>query len=249
MPLVISPHLDDAVLSCGHWLATHPGSLVLTLFAGAPRDPSRRLGWDEQCGFASAGEAIAARRREDAQALALLEARPRWLDFTDSQYGESASPDTLAAALREAIAEARPDTVLYPMGLFHSDHRLAHDAAVAALRGLKKDDAGTGIAVTALAYEDVPYRGIPGVLQQRLAELAAAGWQATPAAAPGRQGADGADAAGLAARKARAVQEYPSQLRAFGPGGLPDAALPERLWRLDPAPSGEEGEGKGEGTR
>lgn len=234
MHLVISPHLDDAVLSCGTWLAARPGATVLTLFAGAPRDPSRRTDWDAQSGFASAGEAIAERRREDAQALALLDATPRWLDFTDGQYGESSSVEMLAAALCTVLRDLRPGTVLYPLGLFHADHRLAHDAAVVALQGLGD------LRITAHAYEDVPYRGMPGVLQQRLAELADIGLQATPvrhdavpAAAAGDRGADD-----RAARKARAVAAYVSQLRAFAPGGLPDAESPERRWRLDEAAGG-----------
>jgi LmbE family N-acetylglucosaminyl deacetylase len=32
--LVVSPHCDDAVLSCGSLLETHPGSAVVTVFAG-----------------------------------------------------------------------------------------------------------------------------------------------------------------------------------------------------------------------
>ena len=224
MPLVISPHLDDAVLSCGRWIAARPGCVVVTVCAGAPRDPSLRTGWDARSGFGGAGEAVAARRLEDARALGLLGAAPRWLDFADGQYGESVPAAALAEALREALRAARPEAVLYPLGLFHPDHRLAHDAAVAALDGL-------GVA-EAYAYEDVPYRGMPGVLQARLAELAAAGVQATPA------GEAKPDAAYAAERKARAIGAYASQLLAFGGvGGLPDAALPERLWRLE-APAG-----------
>ncbi len=225
MPLVISPHLDDAVLSCGRWLAAHPGSVVLTLFAGAPRDASLRTGWDAQCGFDSAGQAVAARRGEDARALAILGAAPRWLDFADGQYDEGVPVAALAAALRAVLLDARPAAVLYPLGLFHADHRRAHDAAVAALDGLD----GLGID-SVLAYEDVPYRGMPGVLQQRLAALAAAGVQATPACAAAAAADDTA-----AALKTRAIAAYPSQLRAFGgTAGLADATLPERLWHLVP---------------
>ena len=213
MHLVISPHLDDAVLACGQWLAAHPGCTVLTLFAGVPPDAGRLTDWDARSGFGSAREAIGARRREDERALKLLRAQARWLDFPDGQYGPSAPVDTLAAAVREALIETKPSLLLCPMGLFHADHRLAHDAAVAAARGL-------GIERLRF-YEDVPYRAMPGVLQARLAEWAAAGVPATPAA---EQPVGGDEA------KARALRLYASQRRAFG-GGWPDAALAERHWQ------------------
>jgi len=79
--------------------------------------------------------------------------------------------------------------------------------------------------IPALAYEDVPYRGRPGLLQQRLAALAARGVRATPArGAPGET---------PTAPKERAVRAYASQWRAFGETGLADASQPERFWMLD----------------
>ena len=217
MHLAISPHLDDAVLGCGQWLAAHPGCTVLTLFAGVPRDANRLTDWDARSGFGSALEAVAARRCEDQRALGLLRARARWLDFADGQYGPSAPVSSLAAAVREVLLEAKPSVLLYPMGLFHADHRLAHDAVVAASRGL-------GIECVRL-YEDVPYRAMPGVLQARLAEWAAAGLRVSPAAEQPRAGRTA---------KARALRRYASQRRAFG-GGWPDAALPERHWQWNVA--------------
>jgi hypothetical protein len=51
--LVVSPHLDDAVLSCGRWLAAHPGTLVVTVFAGVPSNGNRLTDWDARCGFSN----------------------------------------------------------------------------------------------------------------------------------------------------------------------------------------------------
>ena len=56
MMLVISPHLDDAVLSCGALLAAHRGAVVATVFAGVPRDPRQRTEWDARSGVADAAE-------------------------------------------------------------------------------------------------------------------------------------------------------------------------------------------------
>ena len=217
--IVISPHLDDAVFACGALLAANPGSLVVTLFAGLPAEPHRQhTAWDARSGFANAADAMHARREEDRRALALLEARPLWLDFTDSQYGASPAADQLSEALQQALRGLAPETLLYPLGLFHSDHRLAHAAsrsAASALPGLRP-----------LLYEDALYRGMRGVLQQRLAELAQAGCSVTPARLPAGAGS---------ARKAQAVQAFASQLRALGPEGYADTAQAERYWRLDAA--------------
>jgi LmbE family N-acetylglucosaminyl deacetylase len=217
--IVISPHLDDAVFACGALLAAHPGSVVVTVFAGTPPDARHRhTVWDARSGFADAAQALAARRDEDRRALALLEARPLWLDFSDSQYGRSPTSEALAAALREALQGFASDTLLYPLGLFHCDHRLVHDACAAALPALP--------GLSPQLYEDALYRGLTGLLQQRLTELQQAGLCLTPARWP----------TGDAARKAAAVAAYASQLRALGPHGYADTTQPERCWRIEPSP-------------
>jgi LmbE family N-acetylglucosaminyl deacetylase len=214
--IVISPHLDDAVFACGALLAANPGSLVVTLFAGVPADAGQCTAWDARSGFADAAQAMHARREEDRRALALLEARPLWLEFTDSQYGASPTAGQLSAALQQALRGLAPETLLYPLGLFHSDHRLAHEASHAA--------AGALPGLRPLLYEDALYRGLRGLLQQRLAELARSGCSLTPARLPADAGS---------ARKAQAVQAYASQLRALGADGYADTAQPERYWRVD----------------
>lgn len=214
--VVISPHLDDAVFGCGALLADTPGSTVITVLAGAPAQPLR-TDWDRRCGFADARQAIAARRAEDAAALRRLRARPLWLDFLDSQYGDVAQPAAIVAALARHLAALAPQRVLIPLGLFHSDHRLVHAAAWQLHR-----PRGPG---ELLAYEDAIYRALPGLLQQRLAELAAGGISATPAPLQAH------DADRL---KPDAVAAYASQLRALGPERCADLARPERYWSLAP---------------
>jgi LmbE family N-acetylglucosaminyl deacetylase len=217
MIVAISPHLDDAVLSCGRLLATQPGSVVVTVFAGMPRDASQQTDWDRCCGFENAAQAVAERRDEDRLALAALQARPCWLDFADSQYGESPPLSEVSMALGAALSELGTEALLMPLGLFHSDHVLAHEAVLMALPDLPSRPL--------LLYEDVPYRRLRGLVQQRLAGLARAGWCATPA-----MGASG-DAA---QPKARAVQAYASQLRCLRARRLLDAETAERYWQLEP---------------
>lgn len=216
--IVLSPHLDDAVFSCGALLAMNPGAVVVTVFAGVPDARQPGTQWDARCGFRDGATAMAARRDEDRRALARLDAQPVWLDFLDSQYGCSPAVTRVAQALVDALQRWVARSVAFPLGLFHSDHRLVHEAWRASMKA--------GATCESLAYEDSLYRGMPGVLQRRLAELAQARVVATPARLPP------ATPQALAA-KAEAIQSYASQLRAFGPGGYRDTAQPERYWRLD----------------
>jgi LmbE family N-acetylglucosaminyl deacetylase len=216
---VLSPHLDDAALSCGALLAAAPGALTITVFAGAPDDRAMQTEWDSACGFSNAGEAIAQRRAEDQAALAKLGAVAVWLDFCDSQYRQPAQPAQAAGMLAELLREQRVDSVLLPAGLFHADHLFTHEAALAVRREQPQ--------LRWLMYEDVPYRRIDGLLQQRLALLQQIGVSATPLAI--NTNAMHADA------KRAALACYASQLRGMhtpGRPGVQDAHTPERYWRL-----------------
>ena len=87
---VLSPHLDDAVLSLGAAIAraVREGATVtiVTVFAGDVDSALPASNWDRLAGFATEGEAAAARRVEDATACALLGAEPRPLPFPDYPY-------------------------------------------------------------------------------------------------------------------------------------------------------------------
>ena len=214
--LLVSPHLDDAVFGCGRWLAAHPGTCVVTVLAGLPPRPERLTDWDRQCGFDSAGQAMQVRREEDEAALQAVGAQWRWLPFLDSQYDQSPGVDEVAAVLATLLQDLPAEApLLLPMGLFHSDHVLVHEAALQALRARGRR--------SAIGYEEALYRVMPGLLQQRLVALAQAGVTATPWPDPPQ---------GDEAAKARAIAAYTSQARAFGPDGLRDTRRPERFWQL-----------------
>lgn len=223
--LVISPHLDDAVFSCGALLAAQPGSVVLTLFAGLPDDPGLSTDWDRRCGFANAGEAMSRRLEEDDQSLHLLEARSERLSFLDAQYGDTPDLKALEEAIHEHLRRQHPHYLCAPMGLFHSDHLLAARAALAAR--LEYPDMDTYL------YEDMPYRAKPGLLSRRLCELCTSGLTLTPAALTTRQT--------HARMKARALLAYASQLGGIGDSGLADLGRPERLWSVASSPAGSQG--------
>ena len=122
---VVSPHLDDAVLSIGAALATASRAgaeiTIVTVFAGDVNSVAVAGDWDEQAGFKTAGEAARARRKEDARACNILGVRPVWLPFSDEQYSRGGTDDEIFAALVETFDGA--ETVLIPgFPLVHQDH-------------------------------------------------------------------------------------------------------------------------------
>lgn len=205
--IVVSPHLDDAVLSCGAMLATRPQTkTVVTVCAGAPR--SGVTDYDIRSGFTSSGEAVAHRRNEDTAACLRLEADAVHLDFLDSQYGETLDVDMVEAALRDAITErlGAETVVCVPLGIGHPDHVAVAEAALKAVLDLP---------VTLLVYEELPYR----VERPELAVDTArnlGGWLR-----PMRQDPEA---------KTDAVACYESQRWALHNGSL---SVPERFWQCD----------------
>jgi len=122
---VLSPHLDDAVLSLGASIAEAADDghevTIVTVFAGDPDSTTPAGSWDSRTGFATAGEAVRSRREEDRKACSLLGARAVWLPFVDGDYGGSRSCDEVAAQLTEVLAGF--DAVLVPgRPLRHKDH-------------------------------------------------------------------------------------------------------------------------------
>jgi LmbE family N-acetylglucosaminyl deacetylase len=168
--IVLSPHLDDAVLSCGGRIAaiTRAGGRALTVtpFAGDEPEtsPSRLAGNLRRSWQLPAGQVVAARRREDDEAGRRLGAETEhWtlreaLYRTDAGghalyashaalYGEPAAAD---AATAEEVTKRicnLPATALLLVPLAvggHVDHRLVRAAAERSGR-------------TMAYYEDFPY--------------------------------------------------------------------------------------------
>lgn len=218
----ISPHLDDAVFSCGRLLASLPDALVATVFAGSPAPGGDLTEWDRIAGFERGDDVVAQRREEDRQALARLTAWPLWLGFTDRQYGAEPAVGEIAAELLPLLRQSEADAVFFPLGLFHSDHRLTREAALVFARRC------AGCAW--FAYEDALYRRLPSFRDAALADLRGGGWALSPARFD--------EVAGAATKKRDAVACYASQLRALARPGMPglaDLQAPEAYWQVVPA--------------
>ncbi len=168
--IYISPHLDDAVLSCGGLIFDQSQAgipvEVWTICAGdAPPGPlaPMALSCHEEWGTGSAEETLALRRREDRRALEIVGAAGRYFDTPDCIYrrlpgGEALYPDRftgprhphetdLDAAIAGSLAAGlRPDdSLICPLGVGgHLDHVLVRQAAERLGRKLRY-------------YVDIPY--------------------------------------------------------------------------------------------
>ena len=203
---MISPHLDDAVLSCAGLLA---GAVVATVCTvGGPGGPV--TDWDKACGFGPGDDVMAVRKREDQAALALLGARPEWLGVVEGQYAPL-EVDAVVAAVREVVARVDPRTVAVPLGVDHVDHRLIADVCFDVVdREL-------------LVYLELPYATRhPHEVDRRLAELD------LPLEAYGVPAVD-------PARKRAAVHCYRTQCRPLW-GDLHQVMVPERCYRVSTLP-------------
>jgi LmbE family N-acetylglucosaminyl deacetylase len=148
--LVISPHLDDAVFSCGQLVAAHPGASIVTVLAGEPPGSQPLTEWDAASGFSSAGEALRARLAEDAAGCAAIGAARTCLDLLDGQYERPPGHDErLRAELERVIGEHAGGSVYVPLGIRHPDHQLVGDTA---------RDVCAALGAPVVVYEDLPYR-------------------------------------------------------------------------------------------
>src|SRR5437588_4990622 len=114
--MILSPHFDDAVLSCWHLLDAGGDIRVVNVFAGVP-PPDRAAGWwDAIAGVQDSSEAVLQRRLEDEAALALAGRAAINLGFLDDQYRVHPQPiEPVIEQLRPLISAA--DEVFAPAAL------------------------------------------------------------------------------------------------------------------------------------
>jgi LmbE family N-acetylglucosaminyl deacetylase len=163
----ISTHLDDVVLSCGHFLAAHPGCTVLTVLAGAPDE--FHDGYNRRAtGEMYAPDAVAKRRAEDDSALALLSAHAVRLPLLDGDYvglrnSECHDQSEIVGAVDDAMVSVRPASVVTPVGFVHADHIAVSNACLQLVLRSSLDW---------YLYGDMPYsQRYPELLSERLTQL------------------------------------------------------------------------------
>lgn len=212
---MLSPHLDDAVLSAGQFLAGRPHAVVVTLFGGTPPDARRVVtSYDRDCGFVNADHAMRLRRAEDRAALGLLEARRHVLMWLDHQYRGDVTIDEAQAVtgLLSICDRHRITEAFGPVGLAHPDH-------VSAAR-VFMDLLTVRPSLTGWLYEELPSR----VLWPEQVGPALDVWRRWwPNMVPDFPGT------GPLEVKEEAMACYRSQLWALDPHAV---RCPERFWRL-----------------
>jgi LmbE family N-acetylglucosaminyl deacetylase len=210
MPAVIlSPHLDDAVLSCWHLLAQPDEIAVINVFAGVPTDLGAPAWWDEYTGASDSAERVRERIEEDRRALAVAGRTAVNLGFLDEQYRPEEQP--LAALVEQIERLLDPGGRIYAPAAFanHTDHALVRAAA------LRLRAEGYEVSL----YADLPHatiRGWPAWVSGKpgptAKDLAGALWDRilarTDAKAPTVHRFDAASHA----RKLVAVRMYTTQL-------------------------------------
>src|ERR1700694_5072767 len=74
-------------MGAAYLLGSYPSCTVITVFGGRPPTyPEQPTQWDSDGGFKSGDDIVAARREEDAAAVAVFNAEPVWLEFSDHQF-------------------------------------------------------------------------------------------------------------------------------------------------------------------
>ncbi|MFN3742541.1 MAG: PIG-L deacetylase family protein [Anaerolineales bacterium] len=167
--IYLSPHLDDAVLSCGGLIAEQRSRKleveVWTIFAGLPSEHAGGLlaaYLHSRWGFVNGRQAMQERREENERASSMLLAKPRYFPFLDCIYrqdeeghplydnifapphpAENDLPARIAAVLQEHLGEH--DVLVSPLAVGeHVDHVLVRQAAEMLARPL-------------WGYAEVPY--------------------------------------------------------------------------------------------
>jgi LmbE family N-acetylglucosaminyl deacetylase len=177
--LFISPHLDDAVLSCGGLIdaLTKQGDVVdvFTLMAGDAPDPLPESPLIEKIhGRWDRGDnPIAARRSEDHAAIELLGGTPYWHDWRDCIYrvnsdgrvlyqsdddifGNIHPDDPLANATIDLRRWTKVNCIYAPLGAGnHVDHQLVRQAVVSWFKQTRP-------SMAIFFYEEYPYSSETG---------------------------------------------------------------------------------------
>ena len=246
--LILSPHFDDAVLSCWHLLDGASEVGIVNIFGGVP--PKDAAGWwDLAGGMRSSSRVVERRRSEDRAALALAGRNAINLDFLDDQYREGPQPiEPVVQSLRALLAAETslwaPAALAAPSDdpdLIAVSHRPHPDHFVVRSAALRLHAEGCPV----MLYADLPHasaRGLPAWVTGHPDGAGAAVAERWRLCLAGAQ-VDDADAethwlSGRAlARKLEAVRRYSSQLapleRGFGQQiDAPELLDHEVVWRL-----------------
>jgi LmbE family N-acetylglucosaminyl deacetylase len=189
--LYLSPHLDDAVLSCGgliHRQVTRGNHVVVaTVFAAVPGTLPDSYVVRELHGRWAAGEnPVSVRQSEDEAALERLGAESARLDYVDCIYRVGPDGRPFYVTSSDLFGPVRPEDPVHAGGLageimrligslcagrvyapLAAGHHVDHQIVRAAAAILEQE--GVPVAF----YEDYPYAREAGAVEQALGDRAA----------------------------------------------------------------------------
>ncbi len=150
--VVLSPHLDDAILNCWSVLSAPAEVVVVNVFTGLPGS-GFVTHWDRTCGGRESRAHMLERIAEDRAALELAGRAPVNLPFLETQYRAWRRPRSFRE-LDDEVVRAAPaaSLVLAPLGSDHVDHRRVRDYARALAAG----------RLAVRLYADLPYAAVLG---------------------------------------------------------------------------------------
>ena len=208
--LLISPHLDDAALSCARRIKNGDVACVTTVFAGLPPPGTPLSDWDRITRARDARTRVRERRAEDSAAW-----RSIGVDFHHADLAEAQAGEIDRVRLRRVIAASASGftQVLVPAGIGrHPHHMMVRDAAIEVL------PATAGI----ILYGEIPYAayfGWPGSHPFLDVHSYWANELRSLASPPGPARVMTLDAEERAWKR-RLLAHYPSQMGAVGGGSL-----------------------------
>ena len=153
-PLLLSPHLDDAVIDCWSVLTADGDLNVVNVFAGVP-PRGRTTHWDRIVGAADSAELMQRRIEEDRAALAKAGREPHNLGLTEYQQREDRREPSLKdidGAVTEAVGAASRVYAPAVLGTPHPDHARVRAYALAC----------HAAGIPAELYADLPYAVVYG---------------------------------------------------------------------------------------
>jgi LmbE family N-acetylglucosaminyl deacetylase len=251
----LSPHLDDAVLSCGGAIHRHAAqgekAVAITIFAGefeggelSPFARVQHRYWGEP------PHPMALRRAEDRAALTLLDAEARHLDCLDAVYRSGpdgqwlyaqenelwqeihpADPvgqdgaEALAARLAALIQPEDRAIVYAPLGV---GHHVDHQITHMAARRL------LGLGYRLAFYEDYPYAQEPGASEAVAVNAGTGRWRVEVVPLTSEDLA--AKTSALSYYRSQmyilfgGAEAMPNRVWTFAASRSPSACLAERIW-------------------
>jgi LmbE family N-acetylglucosaminyl deacetylase len=236
----LSPHLDDAVLSCGGAIHQHRDRgepvVVITLFAGEfAGEHLSSFAMEQHNYWGNPARPMGLRRAEDLTALALLDAQATHLDYLDAVYRADANGDWLYTDVQALFGQVLPAdplaldagqklagrlAALVPPGeplVLYAPLAVGHhvDHQLTQRIGQHMRELGYRVAF----YEDLPYAEQPGATEAALVVAGSIDW---------REELVVLDPGDLLAKVAAAAY-YRTQLGILFRGA---EAMPGRIWAM-----------------